>query len=126
MHELSVATSLIELASDHAARHGAARVSRIGIRVGVLQHIARSIAFCFDVAARGTPCEGARLDIEEVELTVRCPACGEVKQPRGRYNFRCPDCGAATPQVVTGRELQLVTITLPPDAASAQQKERSP
>jgi hydrogenase nickel incorporation protein HypA/HybF len=123
MHELSIATSLIELAADHAARQGAVRVARVGIRVGVLQHIARSIAFCFDLAARGTPCEGALLDIEEVELTVRCPACNEVKHPRGRYNFRCPDCGSATPIVVTGRELQLVSITLSPDPAALQKEQ---
>jgi hydrogenase nickel incorporation protein HypA/HybF len=114
MHELSVATSLIELASDRARREGAVGISRLVIRVGVLQHIGRSIGFCFEVAARGTACEGAVLEIEEVPLTVHCDSCKAVKTPSGPFNFRCPDCGAATPRVVTGRELQFVSLTLSP------------
>lgn len=112
VHELTVATSLIELASARAAREGGGRISRVVIRVGVLQHVARSIRFCFEAAARGTPCEGAVLEIEEVPLTVRCPNCGEGKVPSGPYNFRCRDCGAPTPHVVTGRELQFVSLSL--------------
>jgi hydrogenase nickel incorporation protein HypA/HybF len=114
MHELSVATSLIELASDHAARNGTSRVARIVVRIGILQHVARSLYFCFEAVARGTPCEGAMLEIEEVGLTVECPACAAPKTPRGPYNFRCPDCGSPTPRVLTGRELQLVAIVLGP------------
>ncbi|MCI0430726.1 MAG: hydrogenase maturation nickel metallochaperone HypA [Rhodospirillales bacterium] len=120
MHELTVATSLIELASDHARREGAGSIIRLSIRIGALQHIARSIAFCFEAAARGTPCEGAVLEIEEVPLTVQCDVCNDVKTPSGPYNFRCPDCGAATPRVVTGRELQFVSLTL----AERQRAER--
>lgn len=118
MHELSIATSLVELACDQAAQRGGARVSRVMVRIGVLQHVARSLYFCFDNVARGTACEGATLQIEEVGLTVECPGCREVKTPRGLYNFRCPDCGVPTPQVVTGRELQLVSIGLAADAAA--------
>jgi hydrogenase nickel incorporation protein HypA/HybF len=118
VHELSVATSLVELACDHAARQGASRVSRVVVRIGVLQHVARSLYFCFGTVARGTACEGAELEIEEVGLTVECPSCREEKRPRGLYSFRCPDCGAPTPRVLTGRELQLVAIALaPPDEA---------
>lgn len=112
MHELSVATSLIELACDHAARHGASRVARVSVRIGVLQHVARSLYFCFEKVAMGTPCEGAELEIEEVPLTVECPVCGPARTPSGPYNFRCRDCGSPTPRVITGRELQLVSIGL--------------
>ena len=52
------------------------------------------------------------LDIEEIPLTVYCRFCDGVKTPSGPYNFRCPDCGRATPEVVTGREMQLVSIVL--------------
>jgi len=117
MHELSIATSLVELACDHARQHEGRRVTKVMIRIGVLQHVARSLYFCFDNVARGTACEGAALEIEEVGLTVECPACRAVKAPHGLYNFRCPDCGVPTPQVVTGRELQLVSIALAPDDA---------
>ena len=119
MHELALARSLIELVDDYAARQGNRPVRRIHVRLGQLSAMTRALYFCFGSAARGTRCEGARLDIEEVPLTVRCAGCEAVKTPSGRYNFRCPDCGLPTPEVVTGREMQLAAIELgPPEVRS--------
>jgi len=112
MHELTLATSLVELASSHAAQHGNRPIVRITIRLGVLCGIARSLYFCFKPAAQGTPCEDAELRIIEVPLSVNCDTCKETKLPRALYNFRCPDCGNPTPKVVTGREMELVSVEL--------------
>lgn len=112
VHELTLARSLIEMVDDYAAKEGAGAVDRIHVRLGQLSAMTRALYFCFGSAARGTRCESARLEIEEVPLTVRCRHCDAVKTPSGRYNFRCPDCGMPTPEVVTGREMQLVAIEL--------------
>jgi len=114
MHELTIASSLVELACDQAVRVGAARVAEINIRMGQLTGIARSLYFCFGAATRGTLCEGAVLRIEEVPLTVMCTHCSEVKTPTALYSFRCPDCGRPTPKVLTGREMQLLSLGLVP------------
>jgi hydrogenase nickel incorporation protein HypA/HybF len=116
MHEMTIATSLVELACDQAMKVGAAKVAEINIRMGALSGIARSLYFCFGSATRGTMCEGAKLQIEQVPLTVRCDQCDGVKTPAALYNFRCPDCGSPTPKVITGREMELVSLGLvPPD-----------
>jgi hydrogenase nickel incorporation protein HypA/HybF len=107
-----LATSLIELAGSHAAQHGKRQIVRITIRLGALCGIARSLYFCFKPAARGTSCEDAELRIIEVPLRVHCDACQQIKAPRALYNFRCPDCGRPTPKVITGREMELVSIEL--------------
>ncbi len=112
MHELSIAQSLVELVSDHAAREGAGRVRTIHVRLGELSGFRRALYFCFDRVATGTVCEHARLAIEDVPLTVRCDYCDDVKRPGARYNFRCPTCGRPTPKVVTGREMQVTAIEL--------------
>ncbi len=112
MHELSIAQSLVELVSDHAAREGADRVRAVHVRLGELSGFRRALYFCFDRVARGTACEGAGLVIEDVPLTVRCDHCDDVKRPGARYNFRCPTCGMPTPEVVTGREMQIAAIEL--------------
>ena len=112
MHELTLATSLVELANSHAAQHGTRRIVRITIRLGALCGIARSLYFCFKPAARGTLCEDADLRIIEVPLRVHCDACQQIKAPRALYNFRCPDCGHPAPKVITGREMELVSIEL--------------
>lgn len=114
-----MASSLVELACEQARQAGADRVLGVHVRIGVLQHVARSLYFCFHTVARGTVCEGAQLEVEQVDLAVLCHHCGEVKRPRGRYDFRCPDCGAATPEVVAGRELQFRGITVGPAPSAA-------
>ncbi len=112
MHELTLATSLVDLASRHAREHGADRVTRITVRLGALCGIARSLYFCFKPAARRTVCADAVLQIIEIPLSVHCSHCNETKRPRALYQFRCPDCGNPTPKVLTGREMELVSIEL--------------
>ena len=120
MHELTLARSLIEMVDDYAQANGARRVARVRIRVGVLSVLTRALHVSFRAASRGTRCDGADLDIEEVPLTVYCRFCDDVKAPSGPYNFRCPVCGHATPKVVTGREMQLVSIGLEDCAPAGQ------
>lgn len=103
---------MIEMVEEYAARHGAHGVRRINVRLGVLSAITRALHVSFHAASRGTLCEAAVLEIEEVPLTVHCHVCDQVKTPSGPYNFRCPDCGHPTPRMVTGREMQLVSIEL--------------
>ncbi|MDH3689649.1 MAG: hydrogenase maturation nickel metallochaperone HypA [Gammaproteobacteria bacterium] len=112
MHELSIARSLIELACEHAEQQGASRVRRIKVRLGVLSGLLRPLYFCFAASCKGTRCEEAVLEIEEVPLTVMCPRCDEVKTPGSRYSFCCPTCGTSTPNVITGREMQLVALEI--------------
>ncbi len=112
MHELALAGYLIEMVDDYAAQNGATRVKRISVRLGELSGMTRALYFCFPSAAKGTFCEGAVLDVEEVPLRVFCKTCESVKTPSGRYNFRCPDCGMPTPEVVSGRETELVSVEL--------------
>lgn len=112
MHELSIASALVDQVCEHAARSGVERIASVSIRMGALSGIARALHFCFPSASRGTLCEGAILHIDEVLLTVMCTHCDAVKTPAALYNFRCPDCGRPTPKVLTGREMQLVSIEL--------------
>ena len=120
MHELALARSLIELVDDYAVQHGNRKVRRIHVRLGVLSAMTRALYFCFSSVSRGSLCEDAVLEIEEIPLTVRCANCRTVKAPSGRYNFRCPDCGLPTPEVISGREMQLAAIELWPRCSSGQ------
>ncbi len=113
MHELALARSLIELVEEYAHENNAVRVKQVNLRLGEMSAMTRALHFCFDAVANGTVCEGAKLSIEQVPLTVFCSFCNQTKQPMGRYSFRCDDCGMPTPKVVTGKEMQLVSIELP-------------
>ncbi|MBA3892140.1 MAG: hydrogenase maturation nickel metallochaperone HypA [Gemmatimonadales bacterium] len=113
MHELSIAMSLVEAASEEARRHGDVRVEALHLRIGVLAGVVReALAFSFELAAEGTPVAGARLIIEEVPVTVACPTCQAERALASPQEFRCPVCGTATGHVVAGRELVLTALEL--------------
>lgn len=119
MHELSIATSLVEAAGEEAAQRGAARVLAVHLRVGALSGVVcDALAFSFEVAAAGTPLEGARLEIEEVPVVVFCPAC-RAEKPLPDFIRCCPDCGAPTPEVRQGAELEITALELAPSLTPA-------
>jgi len=67
MHELSIALSIVEIASEEAVRQAAAKVEAVHLRLGKLSGVAKeALLFSWDLACRETPVEGARLAIEEV------------------------------------------------------------
>ena len=110
MHELSLATRLVEVAEGAARRAGAGRVTTVVIRVGVLSGVAEdALRFAFDVAAAGTLLAGAMLLSHPVPVTVCCPTCGVTELPSVQ-RFCCPKCGTPTADVRSGRELELDSI----------------
>lgn len=102
MHELSIATAVIDTTLKHADGR---KVSSVSVRAGRLRQVVpESLRFYFEIVARDTPCEGARLDLIESEAWLRCQQCGhewELESPR----FRCPECASATVRVTSGEEL---------------------
>ncbi len=99
MHELSVAQSLIELASEAAARDGSDRVCRLYIRLGALSGVVKeALEFSFDLAAEETPCAGATLEIEEVPITVLCAVLRRAEDAFRRLSILLPDLRTADSQ----------------------------
>lgn len=119
MHELSIAQSLIEVACEAAEEAGAVRITRLCTRIGLLSGVVNeALLFCFELAAEGTPCEGATLEIEDVPLTVMCPDCNAPKTLEDRYCFLCPTCGSPTADILTGQEMELVSLEVDPHEAA--------
>jgi hydrogenase nickel incorporation protein HypA/HybF len=110
MHELSIALGLIDLATEEAARQGDVHVAAVYLRIGPLAGVvADSLRFSFELAAEGTPIEGARLEIEQVPVIVRCSTCAGEHTIATPYRIRCPICGEPA-EVIGGRELQLTAM----------------
>lgn len=113
MHEMGIALQIIEIASASIPQEmKPARVASILLRVGKLSAvIPDNLRFCFDVASKGTAVEGSDLRIEEVPVVARCKNCDGSWTLNGP-TFRCEACGSGTIEVISGRELDIVSIEL--------------
>jgi hydrogenase nickel incorporation protein HypA/HybF len=110
MHELSIATSLVETAARNAEAHGARRVVGLNVRIGALSGVEPdALSFCFPIAARETPCEGAELRLEIIPASGTCGKCGERMEVRDLL-APCPACGEWPLRVEGGREMQLESL----------------
>jgi hydrogenase nickel incorporation protein HypA/HybF len=103
-----------------AVRHADGRkVSIVSLRIGRLRQVVPdTLEFYFALVARGTICEGARLEHELVEARLRCDPCGrawEISIPA----FRCPTCGGSQVQVASGNEFEIESIEVEEDACIA-------
>jgi hydrogenase nickel incorporation protein HypA/HybF len=113
MHELSLALSMIEMAEVEAGRAGG-RVSALHLKLGPLSGVVReALEFSWEVACQGTPLEGARLIIENMPVVIDCATCMEQFEV-SLQDLRCPQCSGLSPNVVQGRELEVVALELEP------------
>ena len=104
MHELSIASAVLDTALGHA---GGRRVTTVSVRAGAMrQVVGRSLALYFEIVARDTACEGAALLLTEVAAELRCRACGAGWSPDVPA-FRCPSCGGADVAITAGGELEV-------------------
>jgi hydrogenase nickel incorporation protein HypA/HybF len=113
MHEMGIAMQIVEIAVASVPAHlKGSPVERVNLQVGKLSAVVPdSLRFCFDVVAKGTPLEGADLNIEELPVTARCRACGHVWTIDGPA-FTCPECARGDLELLSGRELDIRSIEL--------------
>jgi len=102
VHELSLASAIVDTAERHA---DGKPVRVISMRVGALRQVVpESLELYVDIVGRGTVCEGARLELELVPARLAC--CGGEWEPP---SFRCPVCGGGG-EVVSGDEFLVESI----------------
>lgn len=112
MHEVSLMQNLLEVVETTARREGGGRVSLIRMRIGEMSGVSTdALDFAFEVLSRGTAAEGGRIEYERVTLSARCRGCGGAFAPEGMV-FRCPGCGDADVEVVSGREMEIDYILM--------------
>jgi hydrogenase nickel incorporation protein HypA/HybF len=115
MHELSVAQGLVEVACEALAgcEPAPARVGSLRVRIGALAGVVPdALEFCYGLSVEGTPLFGSRLVIERQPVVVFCPRCLENRTLEDDFRFRCPVCDTPTPELMHGRELELISMEL--------------
>jgi hydrogenase nickel incorporation protein HypA/HybF len=113
MHELSIAQSILDLATEEAKLRGAVQIHSIHLRLGPMSGVAKdALVSAFDLAREFYPCAGAQLQIEETPLTGLCPTCERAKELVSMQELRCADCGTLIHELESGNELEVVALEL--------------
>jgi hydrogenase nickel incorporation protein HypA/HybF len=116
VHELSLSSAIVDTAVKHADGR---RVSVVNLTVGALRQVVpESLDFYFEIVARGTVCEGARLEQKLVAARARCGGC-EREWDLEPLLFRCPGCGEPAAEVLSGNELEIESIEVEEEACIA-------
>ena len=113
MHEMGIITQIIEIASSSIPPEiKNPKVSKINLKIGKMTAVVpASLSFCFDIASKDTPLEGARLSIEEIPVVGRCQKCGH-EWPIDSPDFKCEKCQHGQVDIISGRELDISSLEL--------------
>jgi hydrogenase nickel incorporation protein HypA/HybF len=113
MHEMGIALEIIDIVkSSIPGDMTDARVCSVNLKIGELSAVVTdSLRFCFDIAAKNTPVDGARLVIETVPVVARCRKCRHEWTIKGPA-FSCEKCGSGDIDLLSGRELDIQSIEI--------------
>ncbi|MEV8530513.1 hydrogenase maturation nickel metallochaperone HypA [Streptomyces sp. NPDC051211] len=128
MHEMSIAMAVVGQVEEAARAGGASAVTAVRLRIGELAGVVPdSLAFCFELACAGTVLEGAVLTTEPVTARARCASCTDEWPVGMPPELCCPGCGRATDvELLSGRELQIVSVDWEDGPARADHREPIP
>lgn len=110
MHEMSIAQSLADIIREEMVRHEVTKLKSARLQIGQMSAIVpEALSFCFEVISEGTDLEGAELIMDIVPLSGVCRGCGREFAIE-EYSFICPRCGGSDIEMLSGRELALVSM----------------
>ncbi len=110
MHEYSIASSLRQLAEEHAQKHAASRVLRLEVSVGELSGVeVPLLETAWSLVRERSLCEAASLVVRTVPVRWECSRCGEVVE--AGLALRCARCEAPA-QLARGGDLVLERVEM--------------
>ncbi|MRR21291.1 hydrogenase maturation nickel metallochaperone HypA [bacterium] len=110
MHELRIATDLVDMVEGYAAEAGLKSVSRVNVSFGqFIQIVPDLFNAAFREATADTVAAGAEITIEIIASEMRCLGCGSVYIPSEDLGG-CSVCGSSEIDIVHGKELIIKSI----------------
>lgn len=114
MHEVGIASSILEASLTETARRPGARLVAIGVRVGVLSGVdVEALRFAFECLVADTDERNVAFTVEACPRVNRCQACGHEFDSPSNAPFSdapCPRCQSQLTRFVSGDQLDLKFI----------------
>ncbi len=97
------------LSSPEAERSG--HITSIRLDVGEMTGaLSEYLNMYFKEAAKGTPLEGASLEIKSIPVTAKCEDCGNIYIPQRSGGYLCPVCKSSRGIIIKGRDIIVDSI----------------
>jgi hydrogenase nickel incorporation protein HypA/HybF len=110
MHELSIASNLIDIVNQATGGQDISRVTSLRIVIGEMSNVVPDcLSFAFQIASKGTIAENAQIHFVKKPLVGRCLDCG-TEFPIEDFLFRCSKCQSPKIDLVSGKEFFLESI----------------
>ncbi len=107
MHELAIVKNIVKHSEKVVAENNAKKAEEIYLRIGALYFVMEDLLdTAFKFASRGTVCEGARLSVSYIPVTLKCKKCGCIytTAPREMTSTPCPECACEEQEFLAGKE----------------------
>lgn len=110
MHELSIATAILEQLDAEQSKRPGLRFTKVGLRIGELSGIdPDALSFGLEALTKDTAWEPLAVDIEWIERRQRCTACGHEFKVVD-FETACPACGDLRTVTLQGEELDIAYV----------------
>jgi hydrogenase nickel incorporation protein HypA/HybF len=112
MHEMSIATALLEQVEQALPENS--RLVEVRIDVGALEHLDSEVMRLAwqSLTAEAPALADSALEINRVSLRIRCRNCGCVHEPEDIYGMLCPQCASAQPEILQGSGIVLTGLSV--------------
>ena len=107
MHEMSLCESILRILETNAESQHFDKVKTVWLEIGTFSGVElEAMRFGFEVVAKGTLAEDAKLEIIEVSGKAWCLQCEKPVTVKQRYDA-CPTCGGYQLQITDGEQMRI-------------------
>jgi hydrogenase nickel incorporation protein HypA/HybF len=112
VHEIGIASSILECVAAEAQKHPGSQVLAVGVRIGELSAVDKdALDFAFECITRDTEWQHLKLNVEWCPRRQKCLSCDEEFAVRD-FDLACPKCGATNSTCISGTELDIAYLEL--------------
>ena len=121
MHELAMATQIVEAVLEEAKKNDAKKVAEVHLTIGKLTFLGTDqIRFSYEILTKDTIMQDSKLTIKEKDGIIECPSCrykGAIPvEDDPAYHvpvptLKCPKCGESA-KIVEGKECTIDSIRI--------------
>ena len=116
MHELGVASTVLDAVRSKAAEFPRSHAARVGVRVGEWSGVdIDALRFCIESLASSSELEGLRVEIDTLQNRNQCKMCGWVFRVvfySDQADIRCPYFNSHKNTSLTGGTEQDVAVVV--------------